>query len=205
MVVSLVDEQGTHITDPPLVAAEFRSYYANIYSSQTNTSGPETQAFLQNIIFPQLSEAQVTALEAPLSTHEIATAIASLASAKAPTQDGLPLDFFATCSEVLIPELLKLYNHIFEFETLPECLRQAVIIVIPAPGKNPQYPDSYRPISLLQVDTNILAKVLATRLNPVILSLIHPDQTRFMPGKNTAMNIRRLYMNIQACHDVVWY
>lgn len=112
-------------------------------------------------------------------------AIASLAPAKAPGQDGLPLDFYAAYSEVLIPELLKLYNHIFESESI----RQVVIIVLTKPGNNPQYPDSYGPISLLQVDINILAKVLATRLNQIILSLIHPDQTGFMPGKNTAMNI----------------
>lgn len=113
----------------------------------------------------------------PLSVDEIATAVASLAPAKAPGHDGLPLDFYAAYSEVLIPELLKLYNHIFDSETLSESMQEAVIIVIPKPGKDPKYPDSYRPISLLQVDIKILAKLLATRLNQIILSLMHPDQT----------------------------
>lgn len=132
---------------------------------------------------------------------EIAAAIASLAPAKAPGQDGIPLDFYAAYSEVLVPELLKLYNHIFESGSLPESFRQAVIIVLPKPGKNPQYPNSYRPISLLQADIKILAKVLAICLNQIILSIIHHDQTGFMPGKNTTMNLRRLYMNIQATHE----
>lgn len=111
------------------------------------------------------------------------------------------MDFYAAYSEILAPELLKLYNHIFETESLPETLRQAVIIVIPKPGKDPQSPESYRPISLLQADIKILAKILAMHLNNSILSLIHPDQTGFMPGKNTAMNLRRLHMNIQADHE----
>lgn len=32
-------------------------------------------------------------------------------------------------------------------------------------------------------------------------TLIHPDQTGFMPNKNTAFNLRRLFMNLQATHD----
>lgn len=147
VVVSLMDPQKTPM-DPSLVAATFCSYYANLYASQVNVTTQETQAFLQTIPLPQLSETQVTDLEAPLNTDEIALAIASLAPTKALGQDGLSLDFYAAYSEVLIPELLKLYNRIFESESL----RQALIIVLPKPGKNPQYLDSYRPISLLQVD-----------------------------------------------------
>lgn len=76
-------------------------------------------------------------------------------------------------------------------------MHEAKIIVIHKPGKDPQYPFSYRTISLLQVDIKILAIVLASQWNSVILSLIHPDQTGFMPRKNTAMNLRRLLMNMQ--------
>lgn len=65
VVVSLVGAQRTPITDPSLVAAEFRSYYANLYSSQVNVTTQETQVFLQNILFPRLSETQVLALEPP--------------------------------------------------------------------------------------------------------------------------------------------
>lgn len=38
----------------------------------------------------------------------------------------------------------------------------------------------------------ILTKVLAVWLNKVILSLIHGDQTGFMPGKGMDINLRRL-------------
>lgn len=53
----------------------------------------------------------------------------------------------------------------------------------------------------LQLDIKILAKVLALCLNKVILSLIHSDQTGFMPAKNTVYNLHRLHMNLQAEHD----
>lgn len=75
-------------------------------------------------------------------------------------------------------------------------MREATIVLLPKPGKDPGYPESYRPISLLQVDIKILAKILSLRLNQVILSLIHADQAGFMPGRNTSFNLHKLYINL---------
>lgn len=75
-------------------------------------------------------------------------------------------------------------------------MSEAVIVVIPKPRKDPELCESYQPISLLNVDAKIVTKILANRLNSVILSLVHEDQTGFMPGKGTDINLRRLYTNI---------
>lgn len=40
-------------------------------------------------------------------------------------------------------------------------------------------------------------KILARGFNAVILSIIHPDQTGFMPGKYTSINIRSAQMIAQ--------
>lgn len=76
-------------------------------------------------------------------------------------------------------------------------------IMVPKLGKNPLLCDSFHHTSLLQSDIKILAKILARRLNKVILSLVHSVHMGFMPGKSTALNLRRLYMNIQATHEEV--
>lgn len=72
-------------------------------------------------------------------------------------------------------------------------MAEAIIVVIPKPDKDPELSRSYRPISMLNVDVKILTKVLAGRINDVILTLIHEDQTGFMPGKGMDINLRRPY------------
>lgn len=46
-----------------------------------------------------------------------------------------------------------------------------------------------------------MAKVLANRLSTVIHEVIRDDQAGFMPNKPTAINIRRLYLNLQLSLD----
>lgn len=80
---------------------------------------------------------------------------------------------------------------------------EVIIVLIPKPGKDLQECASYRPNSLLNVDAKILAKILASRLSTVINTLIQVDQTGFMPGKGTDINIRRLFLNLSLTHDNV--
>lgn len=52
---------------------------------------------------------------------------------------------------------------------------------------------SYRPISLLNSDQKILAKILAKRLSTVMNKLVHSDQTGFVPDRSSFNNLRRLF------------
>lgn len=59
--------------------------------------------------------------------------------------------------------------------------------------KDPLDCASCRPISLLNTDVKILPKVLAHRLEDILPSVISPDQTGFIEGRNSFYNTRRLF------------
>lgn len=80
-------------------------------------------------------------------------------------------------------------------------MEEAVIVLINKPGKDLLECESYRPISLLNVNAKIFVKVLANCLPSVIEDLTHVDQTGFMPGKGTDINVRRLFLNLSMTHD----
>ena len=70
--------------------------------------------------------------------------------------------------------------------------RNGVITLILKQGKDPLEVKSYRPISLLNVDYKLIAKVMSHRLKKVIDSLIHSDQQGFLSGRNISANVRTI-------------
>ncbi|KAJ4921827.1 hypothetical protein JOQ06_024653, partial [Pogonophryne albipinna] len=146
--------------------------------------------FLDDLEFPSITPAQEGELDQPLKPSEIADSIRLIQSGKAPGPDGYPIEFYKTCIDKLTPLLLRMFEDSLDRGTLP--LTEAVVIVLLKPGKDNSECSSYRPISLLNVDYKILAKILAIRLESVTPNIISLDQTGFMKGRYSFSNIRRL-------------
>lgn len=60
---------------------------------------------------------------------------------------------------------------------------KAIITIILKEGNDSTLCSSYRPISLLNTDMKLFAKVLAGRLNNIINDMVHPDQVGFIPDR----------------------
>ncbi len=144
---------------------------------------------------PQLSLTSQPSLESPFSVAEIAETIKSLPSGKCPGLDGFGADFYQAFHHILTPLLLRMINDSVINKILPPSLYEANICVVLKKGKDTGDPSNYRPISLLNLDHKIFTKVLASRLNKHIETIIHSDQVGFIPGRHSFSNVRHL-MNI---------
>lgn len=67
-------------------------------------------------------------------------------------------------------------------------MREAVIVLLPKPGKDLTCLSSYSPISLLPVDVKLLAKLLASRLSRVVQEVIHLIRLVLCPTSQRQLN-----------------
>lgn len=171
----------------------FRDYYTKLYSPPCAIPDDDMTALFTDIPLPQLKRDQAASLAQPITEIEIRQAIKALPRNNSPGADGLPVEFYATYIDLLAPHLHSLYTEALEIGVLPHSTLQALVVSLLKPGRDPLHISNYRPLSLLNTDYKILSKLLAIRLNQFIPSLVHSDQCGFVPGRSTALNIRRLH------------
>ena len=86
--------------------------------------------------------------------------IKTLPTKESPRPDGFTGKFYQTHTEP-IPILLKLFQKLEEEGTLPKIFYDATITLIPNPDKDTTKKENSRAISLMNIVTKILNKILS--------------------------------------------
>uniref|UniRef100_A0A9J7ZUB5 Reverse transcriptase domain-containing protein n=1 Tax=Cyprinus carpio carpio TaxID=630221 RepID=A0A9J7ZUB5_CYPCA len=185
-------QNGTLLTHPKEINNRFAEFYKHLYSSSCPELSTIGHRFLDSVDFPKLNDCAREELEEPFTLCEILEAINSFSNGKATGPDGFGVEFYKANANAVAPLLLRMVNHSIEKNKFPDSFYEAHICLLKKKDRDVTEPSSYRPISLLNCDQKLITKILATRLNKHVASLIHTDQTGFVPGRFSFFNSRRL-------------
>lgn len=146
----------------------------------------------------RLSPAQARAAEGPLgdghiTEAELRRALSASGCGTAPGCDGLSVEFYLQfwddLSPLLVAALAEAFDDVASNSPLEDFL-SGVIALVPKPGKPADTVGGYRPITLLPVDTRIVARALSDRLQAPLDVLIDPSQTAFITGRDISDNVQ---------------
>ena len=121
-------------------------------------------------------------LTVPFTRDEIDHVIKMMPADRAPGPDGFTGIFLKTCWEVIKEDFYKLCNQFFEGNLNLESINEGLITLIPKVNA-PLTINEYRPITLLNCSLKVITKLLANRLQRIVLKIVHRNQYGFLKGR----------------------
>jgi exonuclease III len=195
-MTTMISDNGNTITDLKEIANEQKTFYQTLYKEPESKENEKiieaNNVFLENAEIIQIESNEKKCLDEDISKEEIAAALKELANNKAPGSDGLDASFYKFFwSKIGVYVCGSLMQGINEGEMSIE-QKRAVLTLLPKKDKDPRYIKNWRPLSLLNVDYKILAKLLARRLQKVLSDIINTDQTGCIAKRSAHSNIRSI-------------
>ena len=193
-------DSGNMITDNMEILKEQDKFFKALYQDTSDFDNEKFEEFVSQLDGPKLSEIERDRLEADISMIELRKAVFELKKDKVCGSDGLPIEFYQEFFED-IKELLLAVCQAIAKEGMYMTAKQGIIALIEKEGKNLDYLTNWHPLSLLNCDTKIYAKILAKRLDTVAQELIHTDQSGFLKGRLIHENLLDLASIIDYTED----
>ena len=136
-------------------------------------------------------------LSEEFTLHELNEAIKTLVNGKASRIDDINTKLLKQLGPNCQKWLLKMFHACFRENNTPKVWRKVKTIAILKPGKNPQEPKNFRPISLLCHTYKLLERMILNRLLPILDEKLIPEQAGFRPGRSCTGQILKLTQHIE--------
>ena len=107
---------------------------------------------------------------------------------RSPGCDGIPLEFYRTFWSLLGKSITYVANEIMADGQMTDTQKTVIVRLIPKKG-DLKLLANWRPISLLCVNNKVIAKVVASRLKPLLDRIIVTEQTGGMEVRDVADNL----------------
>jgi hypothetical protein len=111
----------------------------------------------------------------PITEDEMYVVVRAGKMNKAPRIDGIPTDFYRLAWPFIKDDLLLILSAMYMGRQLLPSETQGVVVYVPK-RTLPETITDYRLLTLLNADERLYARILAARIRPWLLEVLHPSQ-----------------------------
>jgi hypothetical protein len=140
-----------------------------------------------------------SSLDAPFLETEAKNVVRSMNKNNAPGPDGFGPSFYLAAWDTVCPQVLQMLEAFYSGNIQLSRINRAFVVLLPK-KLAPVFVSDFRPICLQNCSVKIVSKILTTRLQREIHSLISLDQTGFLKGRPISENFVYALDLIQCCH-----
>ena len=191
--------EGNIVNRQEEIQKAFAVFYENLYTGCEGDSQEQTE-FLECLEANQLaSEGECEGSGVvTFAVEDIVESIKGFKNNKTPGPDGLPIEFYRSFREDLVPDLQEVFQAVADDEMKPQTMNEAVTVLLAKSGDLAQS-SNWRPISLLNVDYKILTKLIDQQfVKSILQKIVSAEQTSAVPG-------RSIHDNLCLVRDVIEY
>uniref|UniRef100_A0A2R5L921 Putative reverse transcriptase n=1 Tax=Ornithodoros turicata TaxID=34597 RepID=A0A2R5L921_9ACAR len=185
----LVREDGTLATTLDDLVLTCGSHYATLFARESVDPSLWEEVCRQ---YEGLTSDQSSDLDLDVSVHELFQAARSMRKGKSPGPDGLPVEFYLRFWDILGPALRGVFLDAVERGTLPASSRRGYVKLLCKDGARADELSAWRPITLLNVDYKLFAKVLQQRVAQISTLIVSPAQACAVPERGIQQHLAAL-------------
>ncbi|XP_027122245.1 uncharacterized protein [Coffea arabica] len=175
---------GQWLTEAEDIKSSAAAFFQALFSSDRDTDRQPVLPF----VLPQVSPGDNERMLALPTTDEVREVVFSISPDSAPGPDGFGSGFYQACWEIVKDSLVAAIQDYFRGGWLPKGVTSTLIVLIPKIQGATRWQE-FRPISLCNVSSKIISKLVSNRLNQLLPQLISPWQSGFVLGRQIMDNI----------------
>ncbi|KAL0287129.1 UNVERIFIED_CONTAM: hypothetical protein Sradi_7130300 [Sesamum radiatum] len=186
-VYQISNATGDTLTDTEHVVAEFVTYFEALLGGERQPCNLNLD-FLQPHLKHTLTVEEAAALLRQVSTGEVKEALFAISEDSAPGPDGYTSAFFKSAWTKIGEDICAAVQEFFLSGKLLKQINTTLLVLIPK-VQLPTRVMQFRPIACCNVLYKIISKILVSRMQRVLDSLIDYSQNAFIPGRSIADNV----------------
>ncbi|XP_033136094.1 uncharacterized protein LOC103837732 isoform X1 [Brassica rapa] len=184
---TLMDHNGVVASTPESVGILAVNHFRSILGPPLAPVTPNLLAYVQQFTVFSCTEDQKLSLSKIPAADEVMRTLFKLNPNKSPGPDGLTSRFYSAAWLLVGAEVTTSIIKFFELQDLPTATNSTILTLLPKfPGAT-EIKD-YRPISCCNTLYKVISKILVGKLKPLLSSIILPNQSAFIKGRQLLEN-----------------
>ena len=175
---AIKDEEGELLKNKEARLKRWKEHFEKVLNREAPEDPPEEEE----------APEELDISEEPPSIEEIKKALRTLRNGKAPGADQITPEMLKADPEETSKELKRIFDLIWENETVPTDWNKGLIVKIPKKG-NLQDCGNWRGITLLPLASKVLSRIIINRIQEGVDSSLRKEQAGFRRGRGTVNQI----------------